>query len=234
MTMGGTTSATNAGSYSATFTLKSNYQWADSTTTDYSPSWTINKAAGSLSLSATSVSLDSSNLSKTITITRNGTGTISYSPTSVSGLTLSLSGNVLTITGNGSTAISSQTITISVAASTNYTAPSSKTITVTASYWSWGTETDIGDATWWAGLKTWAASATSTERSDCVGKKKKMTVSTSVLGITAGKGISMICIGADQDGTGTLTFQTEGCLPTTTVFSSSSAVWIGSTARTQC
>ena len=44
----------------------------------------------------------------------------------------------------------------------------------------------------------------------------------------------MVCIGADQDGTGTLTFQTEGTLPTNTVFDDSSAAWIGSAARSQC
>ena len=41
MTIGGTTSATNAGSYTATFTPKSNYQWSDGTTTAKSVTWTI-------------------------------------------------------------------------------------------------------------------------------------------------------------------------------------------------
>ena len=39
LTIGGTTSGTNAGSYTATFTPKSNYRWADGTTTAKSVSW---------------------------------------------------------------------------------------------------------------------------------------------------------------------------------------------------
>ena len=95
----------------------------------------------------------------------------------------------------------------------------------------WGSETAVGDASWWAGLKTWAASASTSERSACVGKKKKVSLSTAVLGANQA---SMVCIGADQDGTSTLTFQTEGTLPTDTFFDDSSAAWIGSTARSQC
>ena len=196
MTIGGTTSATNAGTYTATFTLNSNYRWADKTTTNLDVNWTINKAAGSLTVNPTSVALDGDNYNAgvKVTITRSGDGAISYSPTSVSGLTLSLSGNVLTIKGDGSTAISSTTITIKVAEGTNYTAPGNKTVTVTASYWEWGSETTIGDAKWWAGLKTWAAKASSGERKNCVGKKKLVSLSSAVLG---GNAATMICIGAD-------------------------------------
>jgi hypothetical protein len=39
--MGGTTTATNAGIYTATFTPKSNYQWADGTTTTKNVTWEI-------------------------------------------------------------------------------------------------------------------------------------------------------------------------------------------------
>ena len=231
MTIGGTTSATNAGTYDATFTLGSNYRWADGTTSVLTVSWTIDKATGSLSLSSSSIAIDASNLTQTVTITRSGDGTISYSPTSISGLTLSLSGNTLTITGDGSTAVSSTTITISVAAGTNYTAPSSATLTVSATYWEWGSETATGDADWWAGLKTWAASATASERAACVGKTKYMALSTAVLGCST---VSMLCIGYDCDGTGTLAFQTQGVCPTSTVFGSSNGKWVGSTVRTQC
>ena len=233
MTIGGTTSATTAGTYIATFTPGSNYRWSDGTTSAINVNWTINKATGSLSVSPTTVAINGNNYSSgvVVTITRAGDGAISYSPTSISGLTLSLSGNTLTIKGNGSTAVSATTITIKVAAGTNHTAPSNKTITVSAEYWTWGSETATGDAAWWAGLKNWAANATVAERAACVGKKKLVSLSTAVLGANAA---TMICIGADQDGTGTLTFQTAGALPTSTVFGSSSAAWIGSTARTQC
>lgn len=233
MSIGGTTSATNAGTYAATFTPGSNYRWSDGSTDPINVNWTINRAAGSLSVSPQTVEINGNNYSSgvNVTITRSGDGAISYSPTSVSGLTLSLSGNTLNIKGNGSTAISGQKITINVAQGTNYLAPASKQITVNATYWEWGSETAVGNASWWAGLKTWAASASTSERSACVGKKKKVSLSTAVLGANQA---SMVCIGADQDGTGTLTFQTEGTLPTNTVFDDSSAAWIGSTARSQC
>ena len=233
MTIGGTTSATTAGTYIATFTPGSNYRWSDGTTSAINVNWTINKATGSLSVSPTTVAINGNNYSSgvAVTITRAGDGAISYSPTSISGLTLSLSGNTLTIKGNGSTAVSATTITIKVAAGTNHLAPSNKTITVSAEYWTWGSETATGDAAWWAGLKNWAANATASERAACVGKKKLVSLSTAVLGANAA---TMICIGADQDGTGTLTFQTAGSLPTTTVFGSSSAKWISSNARAEC
>ena len=50
LTIGGTSSATNAGSYSATFTPTSNYKWSDGTTTAKSASWTIGKATGSATI----------------------------------------------------------------------------------------------------------------------------------------------------------------------------------------
>lgn len=96
----------------------------------------------------------------------------------------------------------------------------------------WGDETAVGDAEWWAGLKAWiTGGASASDRAACVGKKKLVSLSTAVLGA---KAATMVCIGADQDGTGTLTFQTAGTLPNTKGFSEDSAVWIGSTARTEC
>ena len=64
-----------------------------------------------------------------------------------------------------------------------------------------------------------------------LGSTKLVNLSTAVLGANAA---TMMVIGFDQDGENTTTFQTKGVLPTSTVFDSSSAVWIGSTARTQC
>lgn len=230
MTIGGTTSATNAGTYTATFTLKDNYRWADGTTTTLDVSWTINKATGTSALSSTSVAIDGNNLTKTVTVSGNFDGAVSISPTTVAGLTLSVSGKTITITGNGSTAVASTTITVIVAAGANYTAPTNKTFTVTATYWEWGSETAVGDAAWWAGLKSWAATATASERAACVGKTKMTSLSTAVLGAN---NILMRCIGADRDGTGTLTFHSAGGLPTNTTFGSSTA-WIDSTARSLC
>ena len=231
MTIGGTISATGAGSNYATFTLTSNYRWSDGSTEPLDVEWTINKAAGSLSVSPTTLAVTASELSQSATITKSGNGTISYSPTSITGLTISQTGNTLTITGDGSTTVTATSITISVEEDDNYTAPTPVVLTVSATYWEWGDETAAGDEAWWAGLKTWAAKATASERAECVGKTKKMNLSTAVLGANA---VTMLCIGADQDGTGTLAFQTQGTLPMVLAFSSSNAVWIGSAARTQC
>ena len=237
MTIGGTTSATNAGTYIATFTLGSNYRWADGTTTAINVNWTINKATGSLSVSPTTVAINGNNYSSgvAVTITRAGDGAISYSPTSISGLTLSLSGNTLTIKGNGSTPVSATTITIKVAAGTNYTAPSNKTITVSAEYWSWGADGGTVDAAWFAGLKNYLAShsGASIKTSNggaILGTTKSVTLSSAVLGTTTHL---IRVIGVDQDANNTVTFQTKNCLSQYTTFGSN-AVWIGSTARSLC
>lgn len=237
MTIGGTTSATNAGTYIATFTPGSNYRWADGTTSAINVNWTINKATGSLSVSPTTVAINGNNYSSgvAVTITRAGDGAISYSPTSISGLTLSLSGNTLTIKGNGSTAVSAKTITISVAAGTNYTAPSSKTITVSAEYWSWGADGGTVDAAWFAGLKNYlvshsGASIKTSSGGAILGTTKSVTLSSAVLGTTTHL---IRVIGVDQDANNTVTFQTKNCLSQYTTFGSN-AVWIGSTARSLC
>ena len=237
MTIGGTTSATNAGTYIATFTPGSNYRWADGTTTAINVNWTINKATGSLSVSPTTVAINGNNYSSgvAVTITRAGDGAISYSPTSISGLTLSLSGNTLTIKGNGSTPVSATTITIKVAAGTNHTAPSNKTITVSAEYWSWGADGGTVDAAWFTGLKNYLASHTgasikTSSGGAILGTTKSVTLSSAVLGTTTHL---IRVIGVDQDANNTVTFQTKNCLSQYTAFGSN-AVWIGSTARTLC
>lgn len=237
MIIGGTTSATNAGTYIATFTPGSNYRWTDGTTTAINVNWTINKATGSLSVSPTTVAINGNNYSSgvAVTITRAGDGAISYSPTSISGLTLSLNGNTLTIKGNGSTAVSAKTITISVAAGTNHTAPANKTITVSAEYWSWGADGGTVDAAWFTGLKNYLASHTgasikTSSGGAILGTTKSVTLSSAVLGTTTHL---IRVIGVDQDANNTVTFQTKNCLSQYTTFGSS-AVWIGSTARSLC
>ena len=237
MTIGGTTSATNAGTYIATFTPGGNYRWADGTITAVNVNWTINKATGSLSVNPTTVAINGNNYSSgvAVTITRAGDGAISYSPTSISGLTLSLSGNTLTIKGNGSTAVSAKIITINVAAGTNYTAPSSKTITVSAEYWSWGADGGTVDAAWFAGLKNYLASHSgasikTTSGGAILGTTKSVTLSSAVLGTTTHL---IRVIGVDQDANNTVTFQTKNCLSQYTTFGSNAA-WIGSTARSLC
>ena len=131
LTIGGTTSGTNAGSYTATFTPKANYRWADGTTTAKSVSWSIGKAPGSLDISPTSMTLDTTTKSKTITVTRSGDGAISATSSNTAAATVSVSGNTVTVTGKAS---GSATITVSVAEGTNHTAPNSKSCAVTVSF----------------------------------------------------------------------------------------------------
>lgn len=131
MTIGGTTSGTNAGSYTATFTPKANYRWADGTTTAKSVSWSIGKAAGSLDISPTSMTLDTTTKSNTITVTRGGDGAISATSSNTAAATVSVSGNTVTVTGKAN---GSATITVSVAEGTNHTAPNSKSCAVTVSF----------------------------------------------------------------------------------------------------
>lgn len=128
MTLGGTTSGTNAGSYNATFTPGANYKWDDGTTNAKTVAWTIGKAAGSLSLNKSSISLNVSKMSDTITVTRAGDGTISAVSNAPGVASVSVSGNVVTVTGK---AKGNATVTVSVAAGTNHTAPASKTCSVT-------------------------------------------------------------------------------------------------------
>lgn len=131
LTIGGTTSGTNAGSYTATFTPKANYRWADGTTTAKSVSWSIGKAAGSLSISPTTLTLDSSTMSASIAVTRTGDGVISAVSSAPGIATASVSGSTVTVTGKAS---GSATITVSVAEGTNHTAPNSKSCAVKVSF----------------------------------------------------------------------------------------------------
>lgn len=130
LTLGGTTSGTSAGSYNATFTPKDNYQWSDGGTTAKNASWSIGKAAGSLTLSITSVSMSSAGETKTITATRSGTGTVTASASPGGVVSVTVSGNVVTLTA---LADGTATVTVNVAADTNYTAPAAKTCTATVS-----------------------------------------------------------------------------------------------------
>lgn len=127
MTLGGTTSGTNAGSYNATFTPKTNYKWADGSTGAKTVAWSIAKAAGSLSLNKTSIKLTAAKTTDTITVTRAGNGTITATSNATTVASVSVSGGVVTVTAKGK---GSATITVSVAAGTNHTAPANKTCSV--------------------------------------------------------------------------------------------------------
>lgn len=133
LTLGGTTSATNAGTYTATFTPTSNYEWSDGTTTAKSVSWTIGKAAGSLSITPTSLTLNTASPTGTINVTRAGNGTISAESSDTSVATVSVSGTQVTVNNVNQTS-GSAVITISVSAGTNHTAPGNKTCEITAAF----------------------------------------------------------------------------------------------------
>lgn len=133
LTLGGTTSATNAGTYAATFTPTSNYEWSDGTTAAKSVNWTIGKAAGSLSISPTSLTLDNSNPTGKITVTRAGNGTITAESSNTGIVTVSVSGNEVTVNNVNRTS-GSATVTIKVSAGTNHTAPRNKTCEITAAF----------------------------------------------------------------------------------------------------
>lgn len=162
MKIGGTTSGTTAGSYSATFTPLDGYKWSDGTTAAKTVKWSIAKAAGTLSLSESSLALTYAKTSGTVTVTRSGTGAVSATSSNTAAATVSVSGTTITVTAkaNGST-----TITVNVAADSNYNAPASKTFTVSVTLVSktlndnsWATIKSVSDAG--QGANYWAVGAT--------------------------------------------------------------------------
>ena len=127
MTLGGTTTGTNAGSYNATFTPGANYKWSDGSTGAKTVVWRIGKAAGSLSLNKTSMKLTAAKKTDTITVTRAGDGVITATSNASGVASVSVSGNTVTVTAK---AKGKATITVSVAAGTNHNAPANKTCSV--------------------------------------------------------------------------------------------------------
>ena len=142
MTLGGATSGTNAGTYTATFTPTSNYMWSDSSTAAKNIDWSINKAAGSLSLSKTSITLNSDTTSTTFTVTRVGDGAITVTSSNTSVVTATLSGTTVTVSSVNGTS-GEATVTVKVAEGTNHTAPSNKTCAVKCEF-----IPSLNEATW--------------------------------------------------------------------------------------
>ena len=127
MTLGGDTSGTNAKGYSVTVTPKANYQWPDGSSSAKSVSWSIVKAAGSLSLSPTSATLGGVGEVQVIAVTRAGDGAISAASSNIGVAIAQVSGNNVVVTGKS---VGSATITIKVAEGTNHLAPSNKTVSI--------------------------------------------------------------------------------------------------------
>lgn len=133
LTIGGVTKQTAAGTYKATFTPKADYCWSDGSTASKEVSWTIGKAAGSLSLNKTSVTLNTSKLTDTVTVTRAGDGKISATSSDTSIAKVTVNDNVITVEHVNQKS-GTATITVSVAAGANYNAPANKTFTVNAEF----------------------------------------------------------------------------------------------------
>ena len=132
LTISGSDSATNAGTYTVCFTPKADYEWWDGTSTPKEVTWSIAKAAGTLSLSESSGTITGKKgTAKTFTVTRAGDGEISVSSSSTSVATVSISGTTVTVTPKG---YGTATITVSVAEGTNYTAPDNKTYSIKVDY----------------------------------------------------------------------------------------------------
>ncbi len=154
LTLGGVTSAVNAGEYAATATPTESWQWSDGTTEAKSIVWTIGKAAGSVSLSPASVTLDKDHLTAEIQVTRAGDGAVSAASSDTGVAAVSVSGTTVTVSSVGE-ASGTATVTVSVAEGPNHLAASG-TAAVTASFvmiygveWDWtdsgptkGTRTD--------------------------------------------------------------------------------------------
>ena len=167
LTIGGTTSATDAGTYSATFTPGANYKWSDGTTTAKSANWTIGKAAGSLSLNKSNMTLNKATTASTIAVTRAGDGAITATSSNTSVATVSVSGTTVTVTGK---VFGTATITIKVAAGTNHNAPANKTCTVQVNIFN-----STLNSNTWAAIK---AASDAGEAANCwsVGAAKTITI----------------------------------------------------------
>lgn len=111
VSIGGSVSATNAGTYTATFTTTDGKPWLDGTTGGKSVQWTIAKVSCAASLDKTTLTLAVGE-SATVTVTHDSDGEVgincyadwyadgNYSTSATNGCADgSVSGNVLTITG---------------------------------------------------------------------------------------------------------------------------------------
>ena len=201
MTLGGVTTGTNAGSYNATFTLKDTVgtQWTDGTTEPKTVTWSIGKAAGSVSLNPQSLTLDTDNPTKTITVTRAGTGAISAQSSAPGVASVQVSGTTITVTGHENGDV---TVTVNVAADSNYNAASPAQCAVEVSF----LKDNFADNEWSEIIA--ACQSGNVPASWVVGNYKNMTIN--------GKAYRIDIIGKNHDtyasgGTAPLTFQMHDC-----------------------
>ena len=116
MTIGGTTSATNAGTYEATFTLDANHKWSDESIEVKSITWIIGKADGYITVQSSSQEPEYPNVAEN-TITSNHGGDITVVSSDETIATVSRDGDNITVTPKKTGTI---TITVTCAENTNY------------------------------------------------------------------------------------------------------------------
>ncbi len=133
LVLGGMTTGTNAGTYTATFTPKEDYIWSDGSASAKDVVWSIGKAPGLISLSTSSITLNASALTATVTVNRMGDGPITVSSNDTSVATAFVSGTTITISHVNQTT-GTATITVKAEAGTNYAASMKKTISVTTQF----------------------------------------------------------------------------------------------------
>lgn len=191
MTLSGTQSATNAGSYTMQASLKDDkYEWPDGTTTAKTVNWSIDKKAGSFTKDKTSIQITTNKKSDIITITREGTGAISASSNNTQVATTSVSGNVVTVTGVKS---GNCVITINVAADTNHTSPASQTVNVSVSLIS-----NTLNENSWADIKSVSDAGTGATYWN-VGDYKNIQISGTVQGMSLNRTVRAFILGFNHN-----------------------------------
>ena len=139
--------ATNAGTYTASFTPKTGHTWSDGVATAKTADWVIDKADADATLSDDDITLDPNHLTATVTVT-NPTGEItSVTCNDLSVATVVYSNGTITITSTEATGTA--TITVSIAGTANYNA-GTKEIAVTGKFVTiYGVEWDGTSTTTW-------------------------------------------------------------------------------------
>lgn len=138
--IGGTTSATDAGTYNATFTPTSNYQWFDKTISTKTVTWKIEKADQYITAEPSDITLDDEENTGEIVIESLGNGAITATSSDNNIATVEVVGNSVYVTALNPGEV---TITIKVESDTNYNSSettvsvvSNVTTTITSFNWS--------------------------------------------------------------------------------------------------
>lgn len=152
MQIGGETVGTNAKTYTATFTPNDDYVWAgDTEPKAKNVSWTIQKAAGTITLSPKSITLDKTTISATFSISGDFDGTYSVASQNTNIATVALvSGKTYRVSSVNSTT-GNTTIAVTCTGGSNYTAPATQSVNVTAKFVTvYGASWDGSSTTAWS------------------------------------------------------------------------------------